>query len=163
VAVLAARLPDGQRYRGLPGDPVFAALSVACLILTSHDDDEALLAAIMAGAGEYVLKQIRGSDLLDAVHGVVRGQSLLARAVTANVFTRLREGPPATDPRLETVPDRERDVLTLIADGLSNREIGARPYLEENTVKNRVSRCWPTADAAAYSGRGVRCGRARPE
>ena len=139
VAVLDARLPDGsgievcrQIRSSLP--------SVACLILTSYDDDEALFAAIMAGAAGYVLRQIRGTDLVDAVHRVAQGQSLLDPAITANVLTRLREGPPVTDPRFAALSGRERAVLALIADGLSNREIGTRLYLAEKTVKNHVSR-----------------------
>jgi two-component system response regulator DevR len=110
------------------------------LILTSYDDDEALFAAIMAGAAGYVLKQIRGTDLVEAVQRVAQGQSLLDPAVTARVLTRLREGPPGTDPRWEALSERERAVLALIADGLSNREIGARLFLAEKTVKNHVSR-----------------------
>ncbi len=139
VAVLDARLPDGSGIE-VCREIRSSLPSVACLILTSYDDDEALFAAIMAGAAGYVLKQIRGTDLVDAVHRVARGQSLLDPAVTANVLTRLREGPPAADPRFEALSDRERAVLSLIADGLSNREIGARLYLAEKTVKNHVSR-----------------------
>ncbi|HEY2764212.1 MAG TPA: response regulator transcription factor [Pseudonocardiaceae bacterium] len=139
VAVLDARLADGSGIE-VCREIRSSLPSVACLILTSYDDDEALFAAIMAGAAGYVLKQIRGTDLVDAVHRVAQGQSLLDPAVTANVLTRLREGPPATDPRFETLSDRERAVLALIADGLSNREIGARLYLAEKTVKNHVSR-----------------------
>jgi two-component system, NarL family, response regulator DevR len=139
VAVLDARLPDGSGIE-VCRDIRSSLSSVACLVLTSYDDDEALFAAIMAGAAGYVLKQIRGTDLVDAVHRVAKGQSLLDPAVTANVLTRLREGPPAADPRFEALSDRERAVLALIADGLSNREIGARLYLAEKTVKNHVSR-----------------------
>ncbi|MGH3979590.1 MAG: response regulator [Pseudonocardiaceae bacterium] len=139
VAVLDARLPDGSGIE-VCRDIRSQHPSVACLILTSYDDDEALFSAIMAGAAGYVLKQIRGTDLVDAVRRVAQGQSLLDPAVTANVLTRLREGPPAADPRLEQLSDRECAVLALIADGLSNREIGARLYLAEKTVKNHVSR-----------------------
>ncbi|HET9116886.1 MAG TPA: response regulator transcription factor [Pseudonocardiaceae bacterium] len=139
VAVLDAQLPDGSGIE-VCREIRSSLPSVACLILTSYDDDEALFAAIMAGAAGYVLKQIRGTNLVDAVHRVAQGQSLLDPAVTATVLTRLREGPPATDPRWEALSDRERAVLALIADGLSNREIGARLYLAEKTVKNHVSR-----------------------
>jgi two-component system, NarL family, response regulator DevR len=139
MAVLDAQLPDGSGIE-VCREIRSSLPSVACLILTSYDDDEALFAAIMAGAAGYVLKQIRGTDLVDAVHRVAQGQSLLDPAVTATVLTRLREGPPATDPRWEALSDRERAVLALIADGLSNREIGARLYLAEKTVKNHVSR-----------------------
>lgn len=139
VAVLDAQLPDGSGIE-VCREIRSSLPSVAGLILTSYDDDEALFAAIMAGAAGYVLKQIRGTDLVDAVHRVAQGQSLLDPAVTATVLTRLREGPPATDPRWEALSDRERAVLALIADGLSNREIGARLFLAEKTVKNHVSR-----------------------
>jgi two-component system response regulator DevR len=139
VAVLDAQLPDGSGIE-VCREIRSSLPSVACLILTSYDDDEALFAAIMAGAAGYVLKQIRGTDLVEAVHRVAQGQSLLDPAVTARVLTRLREGPPATDPRWEALSERERAVLALIADGLSNREIGARLFLAEKTVKNHVSR-----------------------
>ncbi|MBV8996078.1 MAG: response regulator transcription factor [Pseudonocardiales bacterium] len=139
VAVLDAQLPDGSGIE-VCREIRSSLPSVACLILTSYDDDEALFAAIMAGAAGYVLKQIRGTDLVDAVHRVAQGQSLLDPAVTATVLTRLREGPPASDPRWEALSERERAVLALIADGLSNREIGARLFLAEKTVKNHVSR-----------------------
>ena len=139
VAVLDVQLPDGSGIE-VCREIRSTLPSVACLILTSYDDDEALFAAIMAGAAGYVLKQIRGTDLVDAVHRVAQGQSLLDPAVTARVLTRLREGLPATDPRWESLSDRERAVLALIADGLSNREIGVRLYLAEKTVKNHVSR-----------------------
>jgi DNA-binding NarL/FixJ family response regulator len=139
VAVLDARLADGSGIE-VCREIRSSMPSVACLILTSYEDDEALFSAIMAGAAGYLLKQIRGTDLVEAVHRVARGQSLLDPAVTAAVLTRLREGPPGTDPRWEALSDRERAVLALIADGLSNREIGARLYLAEKTVKNYVSR-----------------------
>ncbi|MBV9162354.1 MAG: response regulator transcription factor [Pseudonocardiales bacterium] len=139
VAVLDVRLPDGSGIE-VCREVRSSMPSVACLILTSYDDDESLFAAIMAGAAGYVLKQIRGTDLLDAVHRVAAGQSLLDPAVTATVLARLRQGPPAADPRWEALSDRERSVLALIADGLSNRQIGARLYLAEKTVKNHVSR-----------------------
>jgi DNA-binding NarL/FixJ family response regulator len=139
VAVLDARLPDGSGIE-VCREIRSSLPSVACLILTSYKDDEALFAAIMAGAAGYILKQIRSTDLVDAVHRVAQGQSLLDPAVTATVLARLREGPPAADPRWEALSERERAVLALIADGLSNREIGARLYLAEKTVKNHVSR-----------------------
>ncbi len=139
VAVLDARLADGSGIE-VCREIRSSMPSVACLILTSYEDDEALFSAIMAGASGYLLKQIRCTDLVDAVHRVARGQSLLDPAVTATVLARLREGPPGTDPRWEALSDREQAVLELITDGLSNREIGARLYLAEKTVKNYVSR-----------------------
>src|SRR4249919_952100 len=121
VAILDARLPDGSgidvcreiRSR----DP-----SIAALILTSFDDDEALFAAIMAGAAGYVLKQIRGSDLIDSVRRVAGGQSLLDPAVTARVLERVRRG-PELDPALAPLTDQERRVLSLIGEGMTNRQI----------------------------------------
>ena len=111
---------------------------VRCLILTSYDDNDAIFAAVMAGASGYLLKEIRGSNLLDAIRQVAAGRSLLDPAVTERLLTRLREGTPE-DPRLASLTDRERDILGLIADGLTNRQIGERLFLAEKTVKNYVS------------------------
>jgi DNA-binding NarL/FixJ family response regulator len=111
---------------------------VRCLILTSFSDDEALFQAIMAGASGYLLKQIRGTDLVDAVRRVADGQSLLDPTVTARVLERLRE-PPETDERLARLTEQERKILDLIADGLTNRQIAERVHLAEKTVKNYVS------------------------
>lgn len=137
VAVLDGRLPDGSgidvcrevRSR----DP-----GIACLILTSYDDDDALFSAIMAGAAGYVLKQVRGNDLVDAVRRVAAGQSLLDPAVTSRVLTRLREG-GEQDARLATLTDQERRILGLIAEGMTNRQIAGEMFLAEKTVKNYVS------------------------
>jgi DNA-binding NarL/FixJ family response regulator len=137
VAVLDVRLPDGNgvevcrevRSR-VPG--------LACLMLTSFADDEALFDAIMAGAAGYVLKQIRGNDLIDAVHRIAAGESLLDPSATAKVLDRIRRG-EHTDPRLESLTDQERRILELIGEGLTNREIGERMFLAEKTVKNYVS------------------------
>ncbi|MFZ5870596.1 MAG: response regulator [Actinomycetota bacterium] len=137
VAVLDARLPDGSgidvcrevRSR----DP-----QIKALILTSYDDDEALFAAIMAGAAGYVLKDVRGSDLVDGIRRVAAGQSLLDPAVTEQVLRRLRSG-PAEDPRLAQLTAQEKRILALIADGLSNRQIAEEMFLAEKTVKNYVS------------------------
>jgi two-component system, NarL family, response regulator DevR len=137
VAILDGRLPDGsgvdvcREVRSV--DP-----TIACLILTSYDDDEALFNAIMAGAAGYILKQIHGSDLVDAIHRVSQGQSLLDPQLTARVLTRLREG-PASDPALDKLTDQERRILSLIAEGLTNRQIGERMFLAEKTIKNYVS------------------------
>ncbi len=137
VAILDGRLPDGSgidvcreiRSR----DP-----HIAALVLTSYDDDEALFSAIMAGAAGYVLKQVRGRDLLDAVRRVAAGQSLLDPAVTQQVLDRLREG-PKQDTALDALTEQERRVLELIGEGLTNRAIGERMFLAEKTVKNYVS------------------------
>ncbi|MET8748901.1 response regulator transcription factor [Streptomyces sp. NPDC004667] len=142
VAVLDVRLPDGDgisvcrelRSR-MPG--------LACLMLTSFDDEDALLDAIMAGAAGYVLKQIKGSDLVAAVRTVATGQSMLDPATTARLMRSLR-GPEAVeepeDSRLAALSERERDVLELIGEGLTNRQIAERLYLSEKTVKNHISR-----------------------
>ncbi|MER5767399.1 response regulator transcription factor [Streptomyces sp. NPDC001985] len=141
VAVLDIRLPDGDgisvcrelRSR-LPG--------TACLMLTSFDDDDALLDAIMAGAAGYVLKQIKGSDLVAAVRTVAAGQSMLDPATTARLMNTLRAPaePSAEESQLGELTDREREILALIGEGLTNRQIGARLYLAEKTVKNHISR-----------------------
>ncbi|MFK4869361.1 response regulator [Streptomyces sp. CSMPJR101] len=142
VAVLDVRLPDGD------GITVCRELrsqmpELACLMLTSFDDEEALLDAIMAGASGYVLKQIRGSDLVSAVRTVASGQSMLDPATTARLMSSLRADPvetPSVPPELEGLSPRERDILALIGDGLTNREIGKKLYLSEKTVKNHISR-----------------------
>ena len=137
VAVLDVRLQDG--------DGIAACREIrsrhprtACLILTSFADDEALFAAIMAGAAGYVLKQIRTNDLVDAVRRVAAGQNLLDPAVTARVLERLRRG-PEEDERIARLSQQERQVLTLLAEGLTNRQIAERLYLAEKTIKNYVT------------------------
>jgi two-component system, NarL family, response regulator DevR len=142
VAVLDVRLPDGD------GITVCRELrssmpDLACLMLTSFDDDDALLDAIMAGAAGYVLKQIKGSDLVSAVRTVASGQSMLDPATTARLMSSLRDGDSASDPgeqALSGLSPREREILGLIGEGLTNRQIGKRLYLSEKTVKNNVSR-----------------------
>lgn len=137
VAVLDARLPDGSGI-DVCRDIRSAHPEIRCLILTSYDDNDAIFAAVMAGASGYLLKQIRGSSLIDAVRQVAAGKSLLDPAVTERLLTRLREGSPR-DERLASLTDREREILSLIADGLTNKQIGERLYLAEKTVKNYVS------------------------
>src|SRR5215469_14469021 len=117
VAVLDARLPDGNGI-DVCRDVRAIDPSIKGLILTSYEDDEALFAAIMAGAAGYVLKQIRGTDLVDAVRRVAAGQSLLDPEVTARVLERLRKG-PEEDERLARLTDQERKILDLIAEGLT--------------------------------------------
>ncbi|WP_432108596.1 response regulator [Streptomyces sp. AA1529] len=139
VAVLDVRLPDGDGVRvcrelrsRLPG--------LACLMLTSFDDEEALLDSVMAGASGYVLKQIQGSDLVSAVRTVAQGQSLLDPRAAARLMDRLRGGPQEEPDALLGLTDREREILALIGEGLTNRQIGRRLYLAEKTVKNHISR-----------------------
>ena len=137
VAVLDVRLPDGN------GVEVCREIrsrhpEIRCLMLTSFADDEALFDAIMAGAAGYVLKQVRGSDLVDSVRRVAAGQSLLDPTVTAAVLDRLRHG-REDDKGTEQLTEQERKILDLLAEGLTNRQIGERLYLAEKTVKNYVS------------------------
>jgi DNA-binding NarL/FixJ family response regulator len=137
VAVLDVRLPDGD------GVTVCRELrsqlpDLACLMLTSFADDEALFDAVLAGAAGYVLKQVRGSDVLSAVRTVATGRSLLDPATTSRLLQRLQDGANRPDP-LGELSEREREVLTLIGEGLTNRQIGERMYLAEKTVKNYVS------------------------
>lgn len=136
VAVLDARLPDGSGIE-VCREVRSRAPQIHVVILTSYDDDEALFAAIMAGAAGYVLKQIRGNDLVDAVRRVAAGQSLLDPAVTLQVLDRIRSG-PAGDPLARLTPT-ERRILELIGDGLTNRQIAEEIGLAEKTVKNYVS------------------------
>jgi len=137
VAVLDVRLPDGD------GVTVCRELrsrlpDVHCLMLTSFADDEALFDAIVAGAAGYVLKQIRGGDLIGAIRTVASGQSLLDPRATARVLERLRTQARRDDP-VATLTDQERRTLELIGEGLTNRQIGERLFLAEKTVKNYVS------------------------
>jgi two-component system response regulator DevR len=137
VAVLDARLPDGS---GIEVCRTVRAVdpTIKALILTSYDDDEALFAAIMAGAAGYVLKEIGGQDLVGAVRTVAAGNSLIDPSLTARVLERVRNG-PATAPELADLTEQELKLLGLIAEGLTNRQIGERMFLAEKTVKNYVS------------------------
>ncbi|MDB1086345.1 response regulator transcription factor [Streptomyces sp. ACA25] len=138
VALLDVRLPDGS------GVEVCREIrsrdeSLKCLMLTSFADDEALFDAIMAGASGYVLKAIRGNDLLSAVRDVAAGKSLLDPVTTQQVLERLRHGGGRPDDRLAHLTDQERRILDLIGEGLTNRAIGERLHLAEKTIKNYVS------------------------
>jgi two-component system, NarL family, response regulator DevR len=137
VAVLDVRLEDGN---GIEACRDIRSLHprTACLILTSFADDEALFQAILAGAAGYLLKQIRTNDLVDAVRRVAAGQNLLDPAVTARVLERLRSGNPQ-DELLARLTEQERKVLVLLAEGLTNRQIGEKLHLAEKTVKNYVT------------------------
>lgn len=137
VAILDVRLPDGNGVE-VCREVQSRHPQIRCLILTSFSDDEALFQAIMAGASGFLLKQIKGPDIVDAIRRVASGQSLLDPAVTAQVLERLRT-PPEEDERLATLTGQERRVLELIADGLTNRQIGSELHLAEKTIKNYVS------------------------
>ena len=136
VAVLDVRLPDGDGVT-VCRDLRSRLPELACLMLTSFSDDDALVGAVMAGAAGYVLKDIRGGDLVSAVRTVAAGGSLLDPRSTARVLARLREQ-QAPDP-LDVLTDQERRILDLIGQGLTNRQIGERLFLAEKTVKNHVS------------------------
>jgi DNA-binding NarL/FixJ family response regulator len=141
VAVLDVRLPDGDGV-GVCRELRSRMPDLACLMLTSFDDEEALLDAIMAGASGYVLKQITGVDLVNAVRTVASGQSMLDPGATARVMARLRGGGAQEEPPqgLPGLTEREREILALVGEGLTNREIGKQLYLAEKTVKNNISR-----------------------
>jgi DNA-binding NarL/FixJ family response regulator len=138
VAVLDVRLPDGDGV-AVCREIRSTLPDTACLMLTSFGEDEALMDAILAGAAGYVLKQIRGSDLLAAVRTLATGGSLLDPSATARMMRQLRERAEATDP-LQELSTQERRVLELIGEGLTNRQIGERMFLAEKTIKNYVSR-----------------------
>jgi two-component system response regulator DevR len=137
VAVLDVRLPDGSGI-DVCRDIRSADEGIQCLMLTAYDDDEAIYAAVIAGAAGYVLKDIRGAGLVDSVRKVAAGRTLLDPTLTAKVVERMRGGAPG-DSRLASLSTRERQIMALIADGLTNREIGLRLSLAEKTVKNYVS------------------------
>jgi DNA-binding NarL/FixJ family response regulator len=164
VAVLDVRLPDGDGV-SVCREIKSKVPEVACLMLTSFGDDEALFDAIMAGAAGYVLKQIRGTDLVGAVRTIASGHSLLDPEAASRVMRRMREQAERADP-LSGLTDQERRILRLIGEGMTNRQIGERLFLAEKTVKNYVSGLFAKlgmerrAQAAAYAAR-VFPGRAR--
>jgi len=137
VAIIDMRLPDGNGVE-VCREVRSREPQVQCLILTSFADDEALFDSIMAGASGYLLKQIKGTDLVDAVRRVASGQSLLDPEITARVLERLRKG-DEEDERVARLTDQERKTLDLIAEGMTNRQIAERMFLAEKTVKNYVS------------------------
>ncbi|EGD41810.1 response regulator [Nocardioides sp. WG-D5] len=137
VAILDGRLPDGSGI-DVCRDVRSVDPSIAALILTSFDDDDALFSAIMAGAAGYLLKQIRSADLVETVRQVAAGKSMLDPAVTAQVLERIRSG-PKTNSVFENLTNHERRILELIGEGLTNRQIGKEMHLAEKTVKNYVS------------------------
>jgi two-component system, NarL family, response regulator DevR len=137
VAIIDMQLPDGNGVE-VCREVRSNDAHLQCLILTSFADDEALFDAIMAGAAGYLLKQIKGTDLVDAIRRVAAGHSLLDPQLTARALHRLREG-PEEDERLARLTEQERRILDLIAEGLTNRQIAERIFLAEKTVKNYVS------------------------
>ncbi len=157
VAVLDVKLPDGD------GVSVCREIrsrmpEVNCLMLTSFDDKQALLDAVMAGAAGYVIKQIRGSDLVGAVRTVAAGQSMLDPHAASQLMARLRDQTAKADP-LAILTGQERRILELIGEGLTNRQIGERMFLAEKTVKNYTSALFVKlgmtrrTQAAAYAAR----------
>lgn len=137
VAVLDVQLPDGTGIE-LCRDLRSQIPTLACLMLTSFPDDDALLDAVVAGASGYVLKQVRGSDLVAAVRQVAAGHSLLDPVLRERAATRIRSG-PEDDDRLKHLTPQERRILDLLADGLTNRQIADEMFLAEKTIKNYVS------------------------
>jgi DNA-binding NarL/FixJ family response regulator len=158
VAVLDVRLPDGD------GVTVCREIrskmpEVGCLMLTSFSDDDALMDAVMAGAAGYVLKQIRGTDLVGAVRTIASGQSMLDSKAASQLMARLRGGGPAKKDPLADLTPQERRILELIGDGLTNRQIGEKMFLAEKTVKNYISSLFAKlgmerrTQAAAYAAK----------
>lgn len=155
MVVLDVRLPDRSGVEACRDirdrDP-----GLAVLMLTSYSDDQALFDSIMAGAAGFVLEQIRGSDLVDAIRRVARGESLLDPSVTARVLERVRNPKAAEDPQLARLAPTESRILELVTQGLTNRQIGERTHLVEKTVKKYVSTILRKlevarrAEAAAY-------------
>ncbi|GAA1935198.1 response regulator transcription factor [Nocardioides marmoribigeumensis] len=138
VALLDGRLPDGS------GVEVCRAVrsvdpSIKAIILTSYDDDEAIFAAIMAGASGYILKQIIGLELVEVVRSVAAGQSALDASVTQRVLDRIRSGGSSGPAELQSLTPQERRILELITEGMTNRQIGEALFLAEKTVKNYVT------------------------
>ncbi|MBV2364149.1 response regulator [Streptomonospora nanhaiensis] len=157
VALLDVRLPDGTGVE-VCREVRSHLPSLACLMLTSYADDDALYEAVMAGASGYVLKQIHGSDLVGAIRTVAAGESLLDPRSTARMLRRIREDAQREDP-LAALSEQERRVFELIGEGLTNRQIGERVFLAEKTVKNYVSSVLAKLEmqrrtqAAAYAAR----------
>jgi DNA-binding NarL/FixJ family response regulator len=157
VAILDVRLPDGDGV-GVCREIRSRLPETACLMLTSFGDDEALFDAIMAGAAGYVLKQIRGTDLVGAVRTIASGASLLDPMAASRVMRRMRDQAERVDP-LAALTSQERRILGLIGEGLTNRQIGERMFLAEKTVKNYVSALFSKlgmerrTQAAAYAAR----------
>lgn len=137
VVLMDMRLPDGNGI-DVCRDVRSENPEIRCIILTAYDDDEAINAAVLAGASGYVLKEVRGNRLIENIRTVAAGRSILGSPLSHKVVERIRHDHEG-DSRLETLSARENEVLSLIAEGLTNREIGERLALAEKTVKNYVS------------------------
>jgi DNA-binding NarL/FixJ family response regulator len=137
VAVLDVQLGDGTGIE-VAREVRSAHPEIQCLMLTSYSDDEALLDSIVAGAAGYVLKQVRGNDLVESIRSVAAGHSLLDPSLTTKVLERLRRG-PVQDERTASLTDQELRILDLLAEGMTNRQIAEHMHLAEKTVKNYVS------------------------
>lgn len=137
VVLMDMRLPDGNGI-DVCRDVRSENPKIRCIILTAYDDDEAINAAVLAGASGYVLKEVRGNRLIENIRTVAAGRSILGSPLSHKVVERIRHDHEG-DSRLETLSARENEVLSLIAEGLTNREIGERLALAEKTVKNYVS------------------------
>jgi two-component system, NarL family, response regulator DevR len=138
VAILDGRLPDGSGIE-VCREVRAADPSIKGLILTSYDDDEAMFTAILAGAAGYVLKQIEATTLLSGIRAVVQGQSLIDPSVAVRVIDRMRTGHTTGPAELASLTPQEKKILSLIAEGLTNRQIGEQMFLAEKTVKNHVT------------------------
>ncbi|MBP2475421.1 DNA-binding NarL/FixJ family response regulator [Crossiella equi] len=138
VAVVDMRLPDGDGV-GLCRTLRAQEQGPHCLVLTAFDDERALVGAIMAGASGYLLKQVRGQDLVNAVREVAAGRSLLDPVTTARVLAHVRRGEPEQPDELAGFTEQERKVAALIGEGMTNRQIAERLFLAEKTVKNYVT------------------------
>jgi DNA-binding NarL/FixJ family response regulator len=160
VAILDARLPDGSGI-DVCRQVRSAFPDVGCLILTSYDDTDALFGAVMAGAAGYLLKQIRGTELVEAVLAIAAGRSLLKSAVAHDVTNRLRQQ-RVSDPLVANLGPREKDILRLIAEGMTNRQIAKQLHLSEKTVKNYVSSMLDKLGLSSRTQAAIYATRLRP-
>lgn len=157
VVIMDVRLPDGSGVEACR-DILDRFSDVKVLMLTSFADEEALMSAILAGASGYVLKRVKGSDLVNDIRRVGAGESLLDPEMTEKLFERLRTG-PKTDPLLSKLSDQEREIVGRIAEGKTNKQIAADMFLAEKTIKNYVSNLLAKmgmsrrSEAAAYVAR----------
>jgi len=157
VVIMDVRLPDGSGVEACR-DILDRFPDVKVLMLTSFADEEALMSAILAGASGYVLKRVKGSDLVNDIRRVGAGESLLDPEMTDKLFERLRTG-PKTDPLLSKLSDQEREIVARIAEGKTNKQIAAEMFLAEKTIKNYVSNLLAKmgmsrrSEAAAYVAR----------